>query len=427
MRILLVSAYFPPNNIVASLRAACFAKYWAEAGEDVTVLTGVCQELGMESEQRDDKYSVIEISYSVPKFLRALRKQQKESKPEFVATHRPGTLSKLKEKTGIFGSVRMPDLTDYWVKPARKWCCAQEPWDVVVSCSGPYTAHLVAISVKRNGLAKHWVTDFRDLWVDNHHFSGLFPYTLRERKLQKQCLLHTDLATTVSEELAATLTPQTKADVNIIYNGFDPDDFNSLKRDRIFPSDDLVRIVYTGTLYKDGQDPKPILNALNTLKKNYPQIAAKIKLVVAGHGSELWAKLVSQFEITDSVEIHGMVDRSEALRMQRDADALLLIDWNDASAGVLTGKLFDYLGQHTPILVIGGQGGSAISHMIEKTGRGRYFMNDETRLVEALSQLVDLPQSLCDTPNHDVISSLTREAQSMRLLEMIRDLKQSSK
>lgn len=422
MRILLVSAYFPPNNIVASLRAAAFARYWAEAGEDVTVLTGICQGLGMEIAQHDKKYRVVDISYCVPKYLRALRKQHKDSNPKAVAS-KPSRLAKLKEKTGIFGSVRMPDLTDHWVKPARKWCKEQEPWDVVVSCSGPYTAHLIALDVKRNSLASHWVTDFRDLWVDNHHYAGLFPYTLRERKLQKQCLLHTDLATTVSEELAETLKPQTNADVNIIYNGFEPSDLKSINRDRIFPDDDLVRIVYTGTLYIDGQDPKSILRALSTLKKSDSHTASKIKLVVAGHGSEQWSKLAQQYEVTDLVEIHDMVDRSDALRMQRDADALLLVDWNDSSAGVLTGKLFEYIGQRAPILVVGGHGESAITHMIEKTGRGRCFANDENKLADALSQLVNSPQSLCDKPNHDFILSLTREAQSLRLLEMIKNLR----
>ncbi len=422
MKILLVSAYFPPNNIVASLHAASFAKYWADAGEDVTVLTGVSQGLGMEITQHDEKYRVVEISYSVPKFLRTLRKQHKESKPE-TTSHKQSQLSKLKEKTGIFGSVRMPDLTDYWVKPARKWCNEQEPWDVVVSCSGPYTAHLVALSVKCSGLAKYWITDFRDLWVDNHLYRGLFPYTLRERKLQKQCLLHTDLATTVSDELAQTLKPQTHADVNIIYNGFEPGDLKSLNRERIFPDDDLVRIVYTGTLYQDGQDPSPILRAMATLKKNDPQTASTIKLVVAGHGSDQWSRLAQRYDVADLVEIHDIVQRSDALKMQRDADALLLIDWNDSSAGVLTGKLFEYIGQRTPILVVGGQGDSAISQMIEKTGRGRCFARDEESIAHALSQLIDSPQSLCDKPNHELISSLTRQAQSIRLLEMIRNLK----
>ena len=424
MKILLVSAFFPPNNIVASLRATSFAKYWTDAGEDVTVLTGVCCELGMESVKRHDKYRVVEISYKVPKYLHTLRKQHKNSMHDIAFTkHKQSMLSKLKEKTGIFGSVRMPDLTDYWVKPARDWCLSQGPWDVVVSCSGPYTAHLTGLTVKLSGKARHWVTDFRDLWVDNHLYKGLFPYTLRERKLQRQCLQHTDLATTVSQELADILKPQTHADVNIIYNGFEPDDYKTLNRDRIFPDDECIRIVYTGTLYRDGQDPSPILSAMRLLKKNDPQIAKRVKLITAGHGSEGWSQLALQYEVADLIEIHAMVDHSDALRMQRDADALLLMDWKDSTAGVLTGKLFEYLGQRAPILVVGGEGESAISHMIEKTGRGEYFAQDETSIVEALSQLMDSSVNYCEKQNHELIMSFTRQAQSMRLLEMIRNLK----
>lgn len=431
MRLLLVSPYFPPQNAIASLRAYAFAQHWSEQGVDLTVLTTRKREDQRGLEKCCDEFEIVEIPYKIPRIFEVLRRKHKSSQIEGKSRQASSpasgrsmrALDKLRGWTGILGSVRMPDLTDYWVKPAVSWCKEQQHWDVVVSSCGPYTAHLVALTLKKQLHAKRWVADFRDLWVGNHIYRGLFPFTLRERALQKRCLAESDFVTTVSEELAENLRPRTRAQVKIVYNGFDPRDFESLNKERIFPDDDLVRIVYTGTLYKEGQDPSPILNALRALKKNDPRLASKLKLVTAGHGCERWQQLAKQFKVTDSVEINDVVKRSDALRMQRDADALLLIDWRDSSAGVLTGKLFEYLGQRAPILVVGGQGDSAITQVIKKTCRGRCFASDEKRIADALVQLVDSPQSLCDTPNHEVISSFTREAQSMRLLEMIKNLK----
>ena len=71
MRILLVSAYFPPPENVASLRAQAFARYWSEAGEQVTVLT-----TGNDNDQTahvrsNDAYEVVDVSYDVPRLYRA--------------------------------------------------------------------------------------------------------------------------------------------------------------------------------------------------------------------------------------------------------------------------------------------------------------------------------------------------------------------
>ena len=41
MRVLLVSHYFPPEVGAPQARLSELARYWADAGDDVTVLTGM--------------------------------------------------------------------------------------------------------------------------------------------------------------------------------------------------------------------------------------------------------------------------------------------------------------------------------------------------------------------------------------------------
>ena len=138
MRILLVSACFPPPENVASLRAQAFARYWSEAGEQVTVLTtGKCDD--QTDDARSDKgYDVVEIRYDVPRLYRALRRHDHHSQKSSSSDAGSSTgnaakrnvFGRLKDHSGVFSAVRMPDLTDYWVKPAVEWCRDKEPWYV---------------------------------------------------------------------------------------------------------------------------------------------------------------------------------------------------------------------------------------------------------------------------------------------------------
>ena len=102
-------------------------------------------------------YDVVELPYCVPRYLEALRRADRTSPAGRPGGggRRPGALLRavqsVRTRTGVFSSLRMPDLTDTWVAPALDWCRRQPPWDAVVSSSGPYTAHLVALGLKRRG------------------------------------------------------------------------------------------------------------------------------------------------------------------------------------------------------------------------------------------------------------------------------------
>src|SRR5262245_43547798 len=249
MRILLVSPYFPPRNAIGALRVHAFARHWAAEGEQVTVLTTVKREYQRGLDLPCDGFEVVEVDYRIPRVLESLRNRLRPRtagggaaprRPAWRAMRR--VLTRIQEHTGIWGSMRMPDFTDRWIAPAIDWARRQPPWEVVVSSAGPYTAHLVALAIKRESRAARWVAEYRDLWVGNPLHRGLFPFTLRERRLERQCLQWADLLVTVSEPLARALGAKARLPVEVIYNGFDPVEPSSLPPERIFPDDGLVRL-----------------------------------------------------------------------------------------------------------------------------------------------------------------------------------------
>lgn len=429
MQLLLVSPYFPPQQAVASHRAHSFASHWAEAGVDVTVLTTAKRADQQGLDLPREGFDVVEVPYQGPHYLEWLRRRHKAANIEPVKNALPkagrkpaGLLGRLRDSRGVFCSVRMPDLTDHWVRPAIDWAKQNGPWDVVVSSSGPYTAHLVAMVVKSKGIAPRWVADFRDLWVDNHMYRGVFPFTVRERVLEKCVLREADLLTTVSEGLGRKLRRKCDTPIVTVYNGCDENALSRIPADPIFPDDGMVRLVYTGALYVPGQDPSPLLQAVAILKEEHPDIARRICLEVCGYDCNSWRSQVELFEVEELLNVRGMVSHADSLRMQRDADALITVEWAQPEEGVLTGKLFEYLFASPPIIMIGPTDGSPIADLIARTGRGLCPGEDPARVASVLKDLAERAGSIGLHRDDEQIGAYTRRNQSLALLEQIEEI-----
>ena len=74
MRILVVSPYFPPRNAIGALRVHSFARSWAAAGDDVTVLTTAKRPHQREHEMPSEGFEVVEVDYPVRPMLERLRR-----------------------------------------------------------------------------------------------------------------------------------------------------------------------------------------------------------------------------------------------------------------------------------------------------------------------------------------------------------------
>jgi glycosyltransferase involved in cell wall biosynthesis len=431
VRLLIVSPYFPPQASVASLRVHSFARGWTDLGEQVTVLTTAKRADQVGLDLPGAGFEVVELAYRVPPWLESLRRvRQAEAAPgtngaPLGARQLLALLRRLRERRGIFASVRMPDLTDHWVRPALAWCRARGPWDVAVSSSGPYTAHLVGLALRRAGLVTTWVADFRDLWTENHIYRGLFPFTWRERAAERACLRSADLLVTVSDGLARRLAARTTRPVKVIPNGFDADALIGLPAESIYPDDGTIRLVHTGTTYPTGQAPDLVIRALARVRELAPALAARLRLTVAGRGSGIWEDLARRSGVGDLVDVRGVVPRGDALRLQRDADGLILLDWSRPDEGVLTGKLFEYLAVTAPILVVGGRSDSSIADVVHRSGRGVHFGDSVDRLARGLLDLAKDATRLAPAPAAPVLDQWRRDRLARECLSLIRAVHRS--
>jgi glycosyltransferase involved in cell wall biosynthesis len=313
----------------------------------------------------------------------------------------------------------MPDLTDRWVQPALRWALTQPRWDAVLSSAGPYTAHLVALALRTRGQVGRWIADYRDLWSDHPSVTGLFPFTLREAALERRCLAHVDALTTVSQGLQQRLAQRTRAPVHIVYNGYEPDvPVEAPPEPPAPPGPKLIELVYTGTLYPTGQDPEPLLRACASLRDKSPELASRLRITVAGLSTALWVRTAGALGMPELIHPLGTLPWAQSLGLQRRATALVLLDWHDPAAGVLTGKVFEYLAAEAPVLCIGGGPGSPAAALLQETSRGVILGQDIPSITQALLSLLR-GEDLGLRRRDDLISEYTRKSQSLKCLGIL--------
>lgn len=394
-RILIVSTFFPPLNSVASLRPYSWAKYWTEAGHAVDVLTTEKPDnLPAPLPYSTQGFNV--IAAPMPRLLNLLKAGYQTNQPGHeksksfsFKTPLVRAFNYLRFKKGIFNSCRMPDFSDFWILPALKALKKQE-WDVVVSTAGPYSVHLIAECLKRRGQTSRWIADYRDTWSDSCVYPGLFPFNWVEKKLEKKLLQQADAITTVSDFFTHSLgCKHGSYKVHTIENGFDLEDLKKLDPAPFFPLDGMFRIVHTGSLYLGKRDPSPLFQAISELREE-PALN-KLEVLFVGANQANLQELIDRYQVGKWVKVRGLVSREDALRMQRDARALLFLPWNDLTVdGVMTGKLFEYLCSGTPILAVGASEREASQQLILDAKCGEAFHSAssiKTYLQHALLQI----------------------------------------
>jgi glycosyltransferase involved in cell wall biosynthesis len=203
----------------------------------------------------------------------------------------------------------------------------------------------------------------------------------------------------------------------VIPNGFDENDFcNSSPA-----SGDCFTITYTGTM-SDEYPISSFIEAVEYFLKYNP--TNKVKINIIGHLSNRNESRLLNSSIREMVKIRGYVSHREAIRIMLEASALLLIipDVNQ-NQGILTGKLFEYLGTKRPVLCFGPEDGDAAS-IINLCESGKVFDYNEKE--KAGKWLVELFKNhIKGTPmtfGNDNVSQYSRQQQTKALAGIIKEV-----
>jgi glycosyltransferase involved in cell wall biosynthesis len=352
--VLLIAYYWPPSGGAGVQRWLKMLKYLSKDNVKCTVITVDHKKASYpildESLLNEIEPNIHVITTSTREPLNAYKKVTNSKETPYAGFANESNPSALKKfARWIRANFFIPDARKGWNKFAYRKAVElinNEKIDTVITTSPPHSTQLTGLKLKRK-LNIRWIADIRDPWTDIY-YSDLFPQMdwakRKDQKYERKVLENSDEVIVVSQAIKNLFLNKGKVSqskIHVIPNGYDHVDFLD------WPSADSsnkdgFKIVYTGTM-SDQYPIDSFTDALSNLKE-------KIDLSFAGKISKNAQK---KLEAHNS-NFLGYIPHSESLLELKKADALLLvIPQIENNEGILTGKLFEYLGSMKPIILIG--------------------------------------------------------------------------
>ena len=279
------------------------------------------------------------------------------------------TLSLLSPTFGDF-----PDAFRGWVDPAVRAglaLIARERVDAICSLCPPATAHVVASEIaRRSGLP--WIAQFDDLYSFHLERQRRAAWRRYADRRHREWMHHATLAGAITPAMLAYVARTYGLAGDVVVVGYDPEESPVIERQ----PHERLRLAYTGSIYPGDQRPDMLFAALDRVIRERGASNAPLELVLAGTGrdEELEASLSSFPAAARVCRFVGRVPPPEALRLQREADALVLLNCTNPSPdeGTLSypAKAFEYLNAARPILALPRDPGGWGDRLLETTHAG---------------------------------------------------------
>jgi len=379
LNLLLVAYFYPPCRDTGAHRPAALANWLRRLGHRVTVLTTSAYGTGDAATEQG-----VVRSADLQRLRARLRGHNRVDALFDADTYsgRPHVLSRI---------VVPEPLALAWAPFALRDALranSRERFDCVITSSPPESVHLIGRALQRRGVP--WVADLRDGWTFEPirpEFPTAFQRRLDER-LERRWLTAADAVVSVSRPAAADLRARLGLEPELIPNGWDPDldaeGPGGSSADRLLDPE-RVSLVYTGRFGSYGRDPTALIRALGVLALEHPEDAVRLELVVAGPLTQDEANLMRRDVAPARIAVAGTLDRTEALALQRAADALLLVA-SSRRTQLLNFKLFEYIAAGPPILALAA--GTEAGRVAEEAGGNAVAADDVDAIVQALRRLV---------------------------------------
>ncbi len=285
--------------------------------------------------------------------------------------------------------------------------------NVIYSSFMPYSDHIVAWMLKRKFPTLIWVADFRDLHVEPIYKNVIWPNF--QKKVEKFILKNANVVTTVSDGISQKMRALHQ-NVHTITKGV------RLREKK--ESFDKFTIHYSGSLFQQFRDPRPLFNVLASLIKEQKIYKDRICFLYAGKDGGLMQQWAETCGISDVFENKGMLSRNEAIEMQdRSHINLLLTSASDEHAGLLTGKLFEYIEAGKEILCfIKGSRDKEIEAMFTEFHLGD-VLYDEEKIREYIllkyNEYIQTGEVKADHLRDAILQNMSWERQADRVFDLV--------
>ncbi|MGC4021820.1 MAG: hypothetical protein QM734_07670 [Cyclobacteriaceae bacterium] len=373
-KVLIITYYWPPAGGIAVQRWMKFVKYFRENNWEPIVYTVEDANYPIidQSKIKDVPDDILVIKrpiwepHKLYHFL--LRKKKKVGGRDDINSKERASIV---QKISIWfrGNFFIPDARAMWIKPSTKFLSEylkSNPVDAIVSAGPPHSTHLIAMGITRK-LNIPWLADFRDPWVSMDYYKDLMLTSWadkKHRRLELEVLRKANVVTVIGHAMQTEFL-QKGANVHVVTNGFDEEDF---KDDNVI-LDESFTIVHVGSILKN-RNPVAFWKALAELKKENHSIVKSVVIRLIGKADESTFQSIKENDLESFLEVIGAVPQPEAIKKMKAAQVLLLpIDNFEGAKWVITGKMFEYIASKRPVLCIGPVDGDAASILsIAKSG-----------------------------------------------------------
>lgn len=381
-KVLVIVYYWPPSGGAGVQRWLKFVKYLPQFDWQPTVITTSNGDYPAidESLLKEVPEDIKVIRTKTPTFGKWFSKAGEQSAPY-------GSLE-TSEEDSFFRrfaiwcrlNLTVPDARVVWNKYALQAAFEEMrkfKYDLIITSGPPHSTHLIGRKLK-NIFNVKWLVDFRDPWTKIDYLEKVNRFALTKKideKLEQKIINQCDRIISINKSILKGLKAINKG--IIIPNGFDPADFTEIEKKKT----KKFQINYFGNITAE-RDPSIVLKAVNQIYSQFPEIQINIWGNVS---DEVKADLISLDE-NKFVKFHNYIPHDKMMRRMVNSSLLLLLINNvPNNLGILTGKIYEYLGAKVPVLGVGPIEGEAAKILNETRSGKMCDYSDQKAISEFIS------------------------------------------
>lgn len=416
--ILIVTQYFAPKNEIASVRLTSLAAELTRLGWEVDVLTVAANPWNrLESSEGlgFDPQALNQVhvqSVPVPLMVRsfyAVREMARRCRRPFSGSKRvpSGTTRARSNQAAGFGSRALQwvrglvrsAMDAAYVRGISRALNGSRHYDVLYVSFGP--SYMIDLGCRLADMLPFaaFVMDVRDPIV--RRLDG-YETVISERQvdLEQKMLRRVDGLVAVAPEC---IFADDLGGVPFLHlsNGYASDVQSSAGvavRARKIGIDEPIRVFYGGSLYTSQRLDSFVLSALEIAKRH------PIEVHYAGRHFEAFERSFSAEGASELLVNHGFIPRGEAIALLNRAHIALLLAWNHAERGLMTGKVYELIASDVPILclIAGDHESAALTEFFGDDPIRRVFNADPER--SSIPEIADFILHCAELSTEEIVA-----------------------
>jgi len=360
-KILIICYDYLPLETPNSFRWSSIAEYWANRGYKISVIS--IWKPGLQREELINDVHVCRVGGNFTETIRNwfMRAYQLEKINRVKAVHNISIKQKIFLLLKLFHDrtwkkIYWPDFACLWFFPAlKKANKLMEEHNIkqIISVSIPFTAHLVGRTLKNKHPMTNLVADISDpfCFLKSMPINNHLVYSTINKIVERKTFRDANAISVLTESIQkrySELFPESKNKIFINPNLLSCN-VNNEKNVPLFPIDEKIRLVFTGTLNKKIRSAEYLLIVFKLLMET--KISKRLGLHFFGEIGDCLEQFIHyNYLIDKNIFIHGVVSRKKAIQAMHSAD--ILINIGNKNPYQEPSKVIEYISTGKPIINI---------------------------------------------------------------------------